>query len=108
MTFRANPSTGAMTPVGLVQTGVAPVSLEVDPSGTWLFVAHSSRDGVAMYAIDHRTGQLALADRRGAYTIDHTTGKLVLRQTVRDTRGAPSTHQGAAVVNPVGGPLYAV
>jgi 6-phosphogluconolactonase (cycloisomerase 2 family) len=35
MTFRANPSTGAMTPVGLVQTGVAPVSLEVDPSGTW-------------------------------------------------------------------------
>jgi 6-phosphogluconolactonase (cycloisomerase 2 family) len=120
--FRANPFTGGITAAGgLTLTGRSPTSLAFTPQGDLLMVG-CERDGVYMYALDHSSGQLTLVDHRGsfaagvgvspdgssaivtwwdqphtvtAYTIDYAAKKLVLRQTIVDTGGEPSTHNGS-------------
>lgn len=51
--------TGALTAVGAsVSTGANPVSVTVDPSGRWAYVANTGSNNVSMFAIDGITGAL--------------------------------------------------
>jgi 6-phosphogluconolactonase (cycloisomerase 2 family) len=128
MTFRTDPISGRMTPIGLTPTGDSPTSMVVTPQGDLLIVGCKSKYGVYMYAIDRPSGRLTQVYHTGSfaaglgvspdgaslmatywddktvvvYTIDHAARKLVLRQTVVDTGGRPSTFNGSVMFNGVG------
>ena len=62
-TFRINTTTGALTEVGTaVAAGDAPISVTVDPSGRYAYVANFDSDNVTTFRIDTTTGALTEVD----------------------------------------------
>jgi len=62
--YTINHATGALTSIGTISAGTAPVSVAVDPSGKFAYVANEndtpgSAGNVSMYTINATTGALA-------------------------------------------------
>jgi YVTN family beta-propeller protein len=57
--YAINATTGALTSVGTIAAGIDPVSVAVDPTGRFAYVANSGSDDVSMYTIDATTGVFA-------------------------------------------------
>ncbi len=51
-------TTGALTAIGTIAAGSNPVSVAVDPSGKFAYVANLNSNDVSMYTIDVTTGAL--------------------------------------------------
>lgn len=56
--FTINATTGALTSIGTIAAGTYPVSVVVDPTGKFAYVANSSSKDVSMYTISATTGAL--------------------------------------------------
>ncbi len=54
--FSVSPATGALVALGSVQAPGDPTALAVDPSGRFVYVAHSNEDLVSAYRIDAAAG----------------------------------------------------
>ena len=57
-TYTINATTGALTSIGTIAAGKNPVSMVVDPTSKFAYVANSSSNDVSMYAINVTTGAL--------------------------------------------------
>ena len=57
--YTINATTGALVSTGTIAAGTGPVSVVVDPSGKFAYVANSSSNDVSMYTINATTGALA-------------------------------------------------
>jgi YVTN family beta-propeller protein len=57
-TYTINAATGALTSTGTIAAGTSPVSMVVDPTGRFAYVANSSSNDVSMYTINVNTGAL--------------------------------------------------
>jgi len=57
-TYAINATTGALASIGTIAAGTDPVSVAVDPSGKFAYVANLSSNDVSMYTIDATTGAL--------------------------------------------------
>jgi 6-phosphogluconolactonase len=60
--FSVNPSSGELTPVGIVPTEAVPSAFSLDPEGKFLFAAGSASDRLASYRIDSNSGVLTPID----------------------------------------------
>jgi 6-phosphogluconolactonase len=60
--FSVNPSSGELTPVGIVPTEAVPSAFSLDPEGKFLFAAGSASDRLASYRIDSNSGALTPID----------------------------------------------
>jgi YVTN family beta-propeller protein len=58
--YTIDPTSGALTSIGTIAAGTFPVSVAVDPSGKFAYVANHGSNNVSMYAIDPTTGVLTL------------------------------------------------
>lgn len=56
--FSINATTGTLTSMGAIAAGTDPLSVAVDPTGKFAYVANSSSNDVSMYTIDATTGTL--------------------------------------------------
>src|SRR5271155_3748980 len=56
--YTIDATTGALTSTGTIAAGTDPVSVVVDPSGKFAYVANSSSNDVSMYTINVTTGAL--------------------------------------------------
>jgi 6-phosphogluconolactonase len=56
--YAADLTTGLMQTRGSVSTGSRPVSVTVDPSGKFVYVANSGADSISAYVINAATGGL--------------------------------------------------
>ena len=56
--FTINATTGALTSIGTIAAGTYPVSVAVDPTGKFAYVANSSSNDISMYTINGTTGAL--------------------------------------------------
>ncbi len=118
LVYTINATTGALTPVGMIDTGIGPVSVAVDPAGKFAYVTDSGSSDVSMYTINATTGALtsigAIATGTGPasltvdpsgkfayvtnsdskdvsmYTINATTGALTSIGTIAAGTGAVS------------------
>jgi 6-phosphogluconolactonase (cycloisomerase 2 family) len=70
--YTINPTTGALTSTGTIPEGNSPLSVAVDPSGNFAYVAN---DGICDDLI-HALGDVSM------YTIDATTGTLTSTGTI--------------------------
>ncbi len=119
--FTINATTGALTSIGTVAAGTinaepAPISIVVDPTGTFAYVVNSGSNDVSMYSINATTGILTSIGSIAAGTIPLSvavdpTGKFayvtnfqsndVSMYTINATTGAlTSTGMIAAGSNP--------
>ncbi len=57
--YTINATTGALASIGTIAAGTDPVSVVVDPSGKFAYVANSNSNDVSMYTINATTGALA-------------------------------------------------
>jgi 6-phosphogluconolactonase (cycloisomerase 2 family) len=57
--FNVNTTSGELTPVGSVDTGISPFALTVDSSGKFLYVTNQTDGNVSAYNINSATGALA-------------------------------------------------
>jgi len=57
-TYTINATTGALTSIGTIAAGKNPVSMVVNPTSKFAYVANSSSNDVSMYAINVTTGAL--------------------------------------------------
>lgn len=57
--YTINASTGMLTSAGTIGAGTNPVSVAVDPTGKFAYVANSGSNDVSMYSIDTTTGILS-------------------------------------------------
>ncbi len=57
--YTINATTGALASIGTIAAGTDPVSVVVDPSSKFAYVANSSSNDVSMYTINATTGALA-------------------------------------------------
>ena len=105
--FRFNPSTGALTPVGLVAETPSPSWLALHPSGRFLYAANEVNDfdadksgSVSAFRIDRATGALALLNTqpsRGAHPCHLTVDRQGTHLLVANYTG------GTLAVLPIGG-----
>ncbi len=58
--YTINATTGTLTSIGTIAAGTGPVSVAVDPSGKFAYVANADSNNVSMYTIDATTGALTL------------------------------------------------
>jgi YVTN family beta-propeller protein len=58
--YTVDATTGALTSVGTIAAGTAPVSVAVDPTGKFVYVTNSGSNDVSMYTINSTTGSLTL------------------------------------------------
>jgi 6-phosphogluconolactonase len=58
--YTVNATTGALTSIGTIAAGTGPVSVAVDPSGKFAYVANSGSNDVSMYTVNGTTGSLTL------------------------------------------------
>jgi 6-phosphogluconolactonase len=56
--YTINATTGALTPTGTIAAGISPLSLVVDPSGEFAYLANSGSNDVSTYTINATTGAL--------------------------------------------------
>ncbi len=56
--YSINTTTGALTSIGTIATGTDPVSVALDPVGTFAYVTNSGSNDVSMYTINATTGSL--------------------------------------------------
>ena len=56
--FTIDATTGALTSIGTIAAGTYPVSVVVDPTGKFAYVANSNSNDVSMYTINGTTGAL--------------------------------------------------
>ena len=56
--YAINATTGALTSVGTIASGIDPVSVAVDPAGNFAYVTNSGSKDVSMYTINATTGAL--------------------------------------------------
>ena len=56
--YTINAATGALTSIGTVAAGTNPISVAVDPTGKFAYVANSGSNNVSMYTINATTGAL--------------------------------------------------
>jgi 6-phosphogluconolactonase (cycloisomerase 2 family) len=60
--FAITPATGALALAGSpIATGAFPVSIAIDPSGQWAYVANDNSNDISVYAVDATTGALTQA-----------------------------------------------
>jgi len=57
--FTINAMTGTLTSIGTIAAGTDPVSVTVDPTGKFSYVANSGSNDVSMFTINATTGALA-------------------------------------------------
>src|SRR5580658_8958116 len=57
--YTINSTTGALTPIGMIDSGSSPDSVAVDPAGKFAYVANFGSNKVSMYTIDATSGALA-------------------------------------------------
>jgi 6-phosphogluconolactonase (cycloisomerase 2 family) len=57
--YTINSTTGALTPIGMIDSGSSPDSVAVDPTGKFAYVANFGSNNVSMYTIDATSGALA-------------------------------------------------
>jgi YVTN family beta-propeller protein len=129
--YTIDATTGALTSVGTIAAGANPVSVAVDPSGKFAYVADFGSNDVSMYTIDATTGALTSTGTIAAgtspasvkvdpsgrfayvtnfnsndvsmYTINATTGALTSVGTI-----SAGTNPASVVVDPSGKFAYAV
>jgi YVTN family beta-propeller protein len=56
--FTINATTGALTSTGTITAGITPLSIAMDPTGKFAYVANFGSNDVSMYTIDTTTGIL--------------------------------------------------
>jgi 6-phosphogluconolactonase (cycloisomerase 2 family) len=56
--YTINATTGVLTSIGVMATGTNPVSIAVDPTGKFAYVANSGSNNLSMYSINGATGAL--------------------------------------------------
>jgi 6-phosphogluconolactonase (cycloisomerase 2 family) len=56
--YTINAGTGGLTSIGTIAAGTNPVSVAVDPTGKFAYVANSGSNDVSMYAVNTTTGAL--------------------------------------------------
>jgi 6-phosphogluconolactonase (cycloisomerase 2 family) len=104
--YSIDATTGVLTSIGKIATGLTPSSIAIHPSGKFVYVANRDSNDISMYTLDATTGNLTsigtLATARGIlihpsgkfayvyvpsssglsiYTIDTTTGALTFAGT---------------------------
>jgi 6-phosphogluconolactonase (cycloisomerase 2 family) len=58
--YTINAGSGALTSKGTIPAGLSPISIAIDPSGKFAYVANFDSHNVSMYRIDAATGALTL------------------------------------------------
>ena len=66
--FSINPSNGALTLVDTTPTGNAPVTVLVNPAGTFAYVVNAVDNSVSAYSINSTTGKLTAVASGSAAT----------------------------------------
>jgi 6-phosphogluconolactonase len=56
--YTINATTGVLTSIGTIGTGLSPTSITIDPSGKFAYVANSGSNDISMYTINTTTGAL--------------------------------------------------
>ena len=56
--YAINATTGALTSIGTIAAGTAPIFVAVDPAGKFAYVTNSGSNDVSMYTINATTGAL--------------------------------------------------
>jgi YVTN family beta-propeller protein len=56
--YAVNASTGELTSIGTIATGISPTLISVHPSGKFAYVTNSGSNDVSMYTLDATTGAL--------------------------------------------------
>ena len=64
-TYTIDATTGALTTLGSVNTGIDPWSVCVDPSGRFVYVANQGSNSVSAFSINSSTGALTEIDQNG-------------------------------------------
>jgi 6-phosphogluconolactonase len=57
--YAITPASGALTPVSTLGTGTFPLSVVINPQGTFAYVANANSADISVYAINATTGALA-------------------------------------------------
>ncbi len=58
--YTINASTGTLTSIGIIDAGLFPTSVAIDPSGKFAYVANEGSNSISMYTINATTGVLTL------------------------------------------------
>src|SRR6267143_4504723 len=56
--YTINATTGVLTSIGTIGTGLSPTSITIDPSGKFAYVPNSGSNDISMYTINATTGAL--------------------------------------------------